>query len=202
MKQLLLFILISLSVNAFTQKKYSTYTNSFTTEQYSISVSAKDTNDYSLYIDCYSIDKVVDKGGILLNKKQVETFQTALTGAKAKFEEWVKTAKENNVEALSKPMTFNSKGDGYFMYGNDWNFQFGVNLTFGFKVVKVGETVSHLMIVKTGELQSSSNQFIKADGFYIIFSSTEEIDYFISQISEVKVKEFIKKPKAEDLFKD
>ncbi|NBV91055.1 MAG: hypothetical protein EBR91_02665, partial [Flavobacteriia bacterium] len=95
-----------------------------------------------------------------------------------------------------------SKVVGYFLYGNEWNFQFLVNLKFDFKILESKGEIKYLLLVKTGELQSSSNEFMKVDGFVLVFSSSKEIDDFTSIISTEKITAFLNKPKNEDLFKD
>ena len=57
-------------------------------------------------------------------------------------------------------------------------------------------------LLRTGELQSSSNQFMKVDGFALVFSSSKEIDDFVNAISPEKITEFLNKPKNDALFKD
>jgi hypothetical protein len=40
------------------------------------------------------------------------------------------------------------------------------------------------------------------DGFVLVYSDAEEIQEFIDGISKKRLKDFLNKPKAEDLFKD
>ena len=70
-------------------------------------------------------------------------------------------------------------------------------LTFNFRII--GD--KFLLIVKTDELVSSSNQFMKVDGLAIIFSNPEEIDKFLSKINVSDIQKFISKPQPENLFK-
>ena len=51
------------------------------------------------------------------------------------------------------------------------------------------------------KLVASDNEFIKVDGFVIIFSNVNEIDNFLNKISLTNINNFINKPKEEDLFK-
>ena len=149
-----------------------------------------------------SLDKIHGEGGIFIDESKYLDFLNALAEAKIKYEEWLKTAKENNVKELDKTMTIKSKVGGYFLYGSDWNFQFLVNLKFDFKILESKGETKYLLLVRTGELQSSSNQFMKVDGFVLVFSSSKEIDDFTTIISPEKITEFLNKPKNEDLFKD
>lgn len=184
------------------QEKFSTYDNTYSDKTYEIKVFSKEKDKFSIYIDALSLDATYEKGGIYMDEKQHEIFLNAITEAKTKYAEWVKTAKENNVKELHKLIAVKSKVSGYFMYGSKWNFQFTVNLKFEFKILEsVGET-KYLLIIRTGELQSSSNQFIKVDGFVLVFGSVAEIEEFTTIILKEKVLDFVNAPKKEELFKD
>lgn len=197
---LLVVILSSAKVKA--QEKFDTYEISFIKKTYPILISVSDKDDYSLYIHAFSLDKISEDGGISIKRGKYQDFVNALTEAKGKYEEWVKTAKENNIKELDKLMNISSVVDGYFMYGENWKFQFGVFLKFEFKIREFDGIVQHLLLVKTGELQSSSNEYIKMDGVALVFMSAKEIDDFLAKISIDKIIEFQNKPKKEDLFKD
>ncbi len=195
-----LFVATALQSKA--QEKFTTYDNTYVEKSYDIQISAKEKEKFTLYIDAMSFDKMHEKGGISIDQKQHQEFLNALSEAKLKYEEWVKTAKDNNVKELSKSMTIKSKAGGYFLYGSKWNFQFLVNLKFDFRILESKGETKYLLLVKTGELQSSSNQFMKVDGFALVFSSSTEIDDFVKAISTEKITEFTNKPKKDDLFKD
>lgn len=184
------------------QEKLSSYDNTYSKKTYEILISSKEKEKFTLYVDAMSLDKLHNDGGFMIDQKYHANFLSALQEASVKYEEWVKTAKENNVKDLDKTMTIKSKCASYFKYGSDWNFQFLVNLTFDFRVLESGGETKHLLIVRTGELQSSSNQFMKVDGFVLVFSSIDEINEFTAAISLDKISEFVNKPKSEELFKD
>jgi len=182
----------------FSQEKYNSYDNLYSDNEYDIQISAKDSTKYTLYIDMMSLDNLSESGGIMIDEKNHERFTTTLFEAKVKYEEWVKTANENNVTEIDKTMSLKTKVSGYFLYGSKWNFQFTINLTFDFKIING----KNLLIVRTGKMTSSSNQFMTHDGLVFVFSNTEEITDFLDLISKDKITEFINKPKATDLFKD
>ncbi len=196
----ILIIVTTLQIKA--QEKFATYDNTYAEKSYEIQISSKEQEKFTLYIDAMSLDKIHNKGGITIDQKNYPEFMNALAEAKLKYEEWVKTAKENNVKELNKAMTIKSKSGGYFAYGSKWNFQFLVNLKFDFKILESNAETKYLLLIRTGELQSSSNQYMKVDGFVLVFSSSKEIDGFTSVISTEKITEFLNKPKKEALFKD
>lgn len=191
-------ISLFLTKNIIAQDKYSKYDSEYFKKQFDISITNKKTDKYSLYVDMMSMDKLCDKGGIILDEKQHAEFLLKLNDAKNKYEEWVKTALENDVKELEKTMSFKTKCSAYFLYGSKWNFQFYVNLTFDFKIVND----KYMLIIRTGELTSSSNQFMNVDGFVFVFTSLNEIDEFINVLSADKVLEYITKPKTDEIFKD
>ena len=191
-------------INSSAQDKFTTYDRTYgDPETYDIEISTKEKNgDFKLYINAWSLDATHKKGGIGITKKQYPDFINAINEAKVKYEEWVKTAKDNNVKELSKQMDIKCKVSGNFIYGKDWHFQFTVNPTFNFKIIEDESDLKYLLIFRTGELTSSSNQYMKVDGFALVFTSTAEIDAFTKAISIEAIDEFIKKPKEKDLFKN
>ncbi len=182
------------------QEKFSSYENSYVGKYYPIQIAFKDKEKFTLYIDAFSLDAIHENGGININEKNYEGFIDALNNAKVKYGEWVKTAKDNNVNQLDKQMSIKSRADAYFLYGSKWNFQFDFNLTYDFRILDVKGETKYFLLVKTGELQSSSNQFMKVRGVTLIFESTKQIETFLSLISKDKIDQFINKPKKELLF--
>lgn len=188
---------------SFAQQKFTTYDNTYANKTYDIQISTKDEKDgFSLYIDAMSLDKSHDRGGITINKKQHSDFINALNESKLKYLEWMKTAQDNNVKDLSKAMSIKCKTGSFFRYGSGWQFQFLVIPTFNFRILETAGEVEYLLTILTGELTASGNQYMKVDGFVLVFKSTDEIDSFVKAISIDAINEFISKPKAEDLFKN
>ena len=183
---------------SFGQEKYTTYDNLYIEKTYEVEIFHIDNGKYTLYVDMLSMDKLLESGGIMITEKEHDLFLSTLNEAKVKYTEWVTIAKENNVTDLLKFMTYKVKVGGFFQYGSKWNFQFVVNLTFYISIAN-GE---NLLIVRTGELTSSSNQYMTHDGFVFVFQNEKEIDDFVNVLSVDKVKEFMNKPKSTDLFKD
>jgi hypothetical protein len=192
------FILLGSNLNA--QKKFTTYDNTYDEKTYDIQISSKDKDDFTLWIDAMSLDALRKEGGLMIKKKQYQDFIDALNEAKLKYIEWSKTAKENNVKELDKSMPIKCKTDCYFQYG-DWEFTYNKALTFDFKILESKGELKYLLIIRTGELQSSSNQFMKVDGLVLVFTVADEIDNFVNSISMLKINEYLNKPKADELFK-
>jgi len=182
----------------FGQDSFASYLSSYAQKEYAVSISLKGEDKYTLYTDIMSMDRISDQVGIMLDQKSHPGLLSDLTEAKALYSEWIETAKANNVTELEKRMSIKTRCGGYFHYGSKWNFQYLVTLDYDFKIVEG----KYLLIVRTGKLQSSSNQYIDHDGGVIVFSDPGEIDEFITNLSLEAVQEFREKPKSEDLFKE
>lgn len=194
-------ILLTLGLNVNAQDKFTTYDNEYAKKTYDIQISLKDNDKFTLYINAMSLDNLHETGGFMVDDKKYQGFIDALNEAKSKYQEWEQTAKSNNVKELDKEMPIKSKVAGYFLYGSDWHFQYIVNLTFDFKILESDGEIKYLLIVRSGKMQSSSNQFMDVDGVVLVFTSANEIQEFVDSISLNKINEFKNKPKSEDLFK-
>ena len=197
-KLILMGLLVCLMTMVSFGQEYTTYDNLYDGNTYKVLIYLKDDGGYRLYVNMMPIDELSESGGILITEKEHDLFLSTLNEAKVKYTEWVTTAKENNVTDLSKSMIYKVEVVGFFQYGSKWNIQLNVNLTFDFAIVD-GE---NFLIVRTGKLTSSSNQFMTHDGFVFVFQNEKEIDDFVNVLSVDKVKEFMNKPKSTDLFKD
>ena len=200
MKKLIFaFIAICMTSQVFAQDKFTSYFQKYNDKDYAIQVS-KSGESYKLWIDAMSLDAQNNSGGIMLDEKQHAKFIEALSNARDKYAEWDSVALKNNVTEANKMMEIVSRTNAYFSYG-DWQFDYSVSLEFNFRVIQSGNVTRRLLVIRTGELKSSTNQFMEVDGYAIVFSSPSEIDTFLDLISQGKVKEFMAKPKTEEMFK-
>jgi hypothetical protein len=200
MKKSILSGLLLLSMLGYGQEKLAKYSSLFFTNSYDISASRPDTKgEYSYYIDCSSKDTSSKTVSLILKNKEVPEFIEFLNSIKESYTKWTLIAKENKVTELDKNVEYkNLIYSAAFMYGK-WNFDFSVNLKARYKIVNE----KYLLIIDSDELQSSSNQYIKSDGFRIVFSSIQEIDELISGLDFKLLEEFYNKKKGqEDLFKN
>lgn len=184
------------------QDKFSEFSLSYfdTKPIYNIEISQKKGEIESIYIDGFSMSTISSKGSMILYQKKVEDFISFLNFSRDKYIEWTKTAKENNVQDLAKDIKPEKKLllDFAFLYGSKWQFQNGKYVNARYKIVNG----KYLLIIESGPLQSSSNQFMKSDGLVWIFSDVSEIDNLIKELDIVKMTDFVKqKGNKEDLFK-
>lgn len=192
-------VLVLCSFNVLAQVEYTYYICEYISKGYKIDL---DTSSRTLYIDAMPLDILHEKGGIRLTKERSTDFINTLITAKEKYNEWVKTAKENNVTEINKQMNYTSLTDAYFLFGREWQFHPNVLLTYKFKIIQSKGEPHYLLLINTGKLTSSSNEFMTNDGFVIVFSSIKEIEDFIYIISQKTIEIFLKRQKPEDLFKD
>lgn len=200
MKKLLLCAVLLVGYVGFSQEKLAKYNSLFFSKNFDISASKPDAKEeFSYYIDCSSKDSSSKQASLILKNKDVPEFVEFLNSIKETFNKWTITAKENKVTELDKNIDYKKLNySAAFVYGK-WNFDFSVNLTTRFKIING----KYLLIIDSDELQSSSNQYIKSDGFRIVFSSVQEIDELINGLNVNLVTDFYnKKNGQEDLFKN
>lgn len=136
---------------------------------------------------------------MILKNKDVPEFINFLNSIKETYSKWSLTAKENKVTELDKNIEYKKLTySAAFTYGK-WNFDYSVNLTTRFKIING----KYLLIIDSDELQSSSNQYIKSDGFRFVFSSAQEIEELVTGLNINLVTDFYnKKNSKDDLFKN
>jgi len=163
----------------------------------------KDNGDYSLYVNGYTFDATVSTGGIIVEKKQIDSFINAWNQAKEKYIEWTTTAKENNVTDFTKDINVTlPKLSGYFSYGS-WKFDWSLSPYFKYIITEYEGEASYGLILYTGSMEASDNQYIDCDSFAYAFYSLEEINFFLSLFDQKLVTDYFgKKNSKENLFKD
>jgi len=201
MKKVFTILAISITTLSTAQESIGSYAMSyFEKENYDIAATKpKSSGDFSYYIDVCSRDSSIKNVTLSIESDDIVKFKEALNKAKMKYDSWSKTAKENNVTTLDKTI----EGVRFyscvaFLYGTKWQFDFSVSYKFRAKII---ENHMYLIIQNKSEMVSSSNQFMKSDGFLMVFKSLEEIDAFLHEFDDQKVREYFNKKGAkEDLF--
>ena len=198
MKKIILTLtILMLGTSAYAQEAYTDYTCGYSDKKYDIQIG----KDGKLYIDVMSFDATATKAGLMLDRKREPDFSSCLDTAFKKYTEWKDIAVKNNVKELTKGIPCSCRLEGYFKYG-DWQFDPYIAPTFEFTIIESQGKIWHLMIMRTGKMTSSSNQFMECDGAAIVFSTPEEFKDFMAKIKPANVDTFIaNKPKTEELFK-
>jgi hypothetical protein len=194
------FMFLAISINVFGQEKIATYNSAYFSKNFEIQAGKpNEKGDFDYYIDCLSADKTSSKASLMLKSKDAPEFIAFLLSIKETFLKWKQTAIENKVTELDKKIEYKKLNyAGAFLYGK-WNFDYSVNISARFRIIND----KYLLIIDSDALQSSSNQFIKSDGFRFVFNSAQEIDELINGLDIEKVKAFYAdKSGKEDLFKN
>jgi len=167
----------------FAQEKFATYDNTYINKTYDISINVENDDKFTLYINAMSVDEIHETGGFMINEKEYQKFIDALQSASLKYQEWDSIARLNNVVELNKKMTdIKCKAGGYFLYYDEWKFQFFLIPTFSFLILESNNEIKRLLIVGSGQMTASSNQYMDVDGVMLVFSSIVEIQDFINLI--------------------
>lgn len=161
------------------EDKVSEYTMSFFDgNTYDVEATKVKNGEFTYYIYCESKDKH-EKVGFSLESSEISYFVEQLRSIEGKFEEWSKTAEDNNVTDFDKQFETKFKSVGTFwLYGSKWCFS-TVKFKPYFKVTDSGKT---LAIINVGKMTASANRYMTSNGFLIVFSTVEEIEDFIKAI--------------------
>ena len=90
--------------------------------------------------------------------------------ATEKYIEWTTTAKENNITDLKKDIKVTvPELSGYFSYG-EWKFDWNIYPFFKYLISENKGGVDYALILYTGEMQASDNQYIDSEGKGIIYN--------------------------------
>lgn len=194
---MVMMLICAVSLNA--QELLGTYKSSYFSGENEFTVEYSIENG-SLYL-AGAGETPNSKSGLIINKNQRSTFISNLTEIQKKYNEWVNIAKSNNVNDISKDFVIVDQNfKGYWLsYSRDWHFDSSVKPTYKFRVLesKNGD-IKYLIIINSGELESSSNRYMTYDQVLIVFSSSEEIQNLINLISDESIENLKNKQTSTD----
>jgi len=194
--------MVAFSTITMGQEKINTYTMTFFDTSPTFDVSAtQDNGNYEYFVSMFSMEGERSPVVLMIEKpEEMQSFVDNLSDALSTYMEWDSISKANNVTDLNKAMSIKSERfKAAFHYGSNWNFDYAVRLSYTFKHVD-GQPV---LIIRTGELNSSSNQYIDSDGGVFVFSSEDEIEEFIESLDRKHAVEYFnQKQNKESLFED
>lgn len=198
----MLFTLVMTSVG-YSQDVIDSYEMSYFESKptYNISASQVKNGKTSFYIYVASADRYSDAVALIIKSEQLEKFKSVIDSAKVTYINWSETAKENNVTELDKEISIDKITFECGFFTSDWHFDYSVQLTARFKILSSGQYV--LILENKYKLVSGSNKYIDSDGFFMVFTSSDEIDSFLNKLTLESVSSYYeKKSSKEDLFKD
>ncbi len=199
MKKIIL-LLCFIPFIGFSQEKIDSYYNSLVNQDFNISIAELNKKgNFKYWIECESIDTRSKQSVLFVDSNKIEEFTTYIKFLKETHRKWTETAISNNVKELNKPIDYkNILVSGAFSYG-DWQFSNTISLVANFKILND----KHYVIIKNyRELISSTNQFMKSDGFIIPFEKESDFDDLIEKLNnEDSLKILNEKKSKDDLFK-
>lgn len=196
---MLLFALFITTSVGFAQNKVGVYTMSLfpETEVYDLELDGKNR----FYISMHSLDASSKKGGIRIDESDLYEFKMAVDSATKIYLDWSILAKQNSIQDLDKTMLIDCpKVSVFFLYGTKWHYSINYQrLKFRFKIM---DNNQYVLIVNTGKIQASDNQFINSDGVAMVFTSEKEVKDFITSLDLEKANALLQeKKKSTDIFK-
>lgn len=179
------------------QDKITTFNMSYFDKQPIYDVQATESGDF--YISFFSLDALSSKAGIIIKSKDLADFKTRIDSARAQYTRWSTVAKENGVTEVDKQIGFYGLTKSYFLYGGKWHFDESTTLKLRYKILSANV---HALIITTGELTASDNQYMDIDGLALVFISSDEIAAFLLALDPQKVIDhYEQKKKQGELFK-
>lgn len=178
-------------------REYTTFYDSYTKEEKDILI-LKDPNcKYSIQLDMDPMEKpTYNYGGILISDKQHQNFLSTLAKVQTKYEELIKTAKQNKTKKLYKPLPYKVKVGTWYNFCTEYSYNnVFVDLSFTFKVVNGNQ---FLLVVNTGNIREEdedSGCVLDFKGFKWVFTNPDEIETLINLISIENVNRFRNKNK-------
>lgn len=200
MKKIALLLLL-IPVFGFTQEKIDSYYNSAANENFDISVDQPDKKgNFTYYFECKSIDLSSKQSAIFIQSNDIHEFITFIVYLKDIHQKWSETANNNKVTELVKDIEYkNIIVNAAFGYGT-WQATKGVRLKASFKILS-GKY--YIIINNSRNLISSTNQFIKSDGFMFSFNKPEDFEDLIEKLNNEECLKILSEKKSkEDLFKN
>lgn len=201
MKQIYLsLIAIFLISSSLAQNLITTFHGEYLEKTYKVEATKPDAKGrFELYIEMISLDKLSDQIKLRVHRNSLEKCRTVLNAVAEKYVEWSTIAIKNHTEKINKAIEVkipNFVFSAVFKYG-DWHQKANIKPLFVFSF----ENGKAQLIISTGKVQATDNQFISSVGGVIALSSLDEITSFINCFDEKLVDDFyLEKNSIEDLF--
>lgn len=189
---MVLALILPFSINA--QEVKDSYYSSYFEKDCKISASI-DKGELSILFNVmgeYNSDDV----RFMIKGEKINEFINSLEQVKSKYQEWSEIAKTNNVKGMDKYFDVDFPRIDIAWYSSDWWFAFRSRLTPYFKVTDSGKC----LVVFNEEVVSSNNKYID-QRYYLVFSSTKEIDELIDKLNPVAIiMKLNQKQDVQDMF--
>ena len=194
---MLMVLLVSFTVMA---DEYSLFTgNAYTYNDLSKSLNKTqflikyDDSENTYYL--FTADWM-NKIWIYLSENDLQTIRNAIT----KYQDWVKLAKEKQVEINKEIPDLTIRTNVTWQFGDDWYHASGLILKF---TVLSQNSQRHELVISSNKVDSNKNSFVDVELDPLYFEEEEAADFLScldkSNITKKK-EEYNKKKEAQDLF--
>ncbi len=182
------------AVCAKAQQTVGRYQNTYFGKEFEIEATQENDKIQKVFIGIEAKDAMY--AFISLDGKDLELFKTALELVKAKYLNWVKVAKDNNVTEIDKEFDIKFPSVTIAWSGSKWWFSFGQRVKMRFLILDSGKMIA----VWAPKVTSSSNRYID-EQIYFAFEGAEDFDSLISQLNyQAILDQLLNQKNNEDLF--
>ncbi|GAB0155903.1 hypothetical protein CHRYSEOSP005_11650 [Chryseobacterium sp. Alg-005] len=190
MNKKLILLLLFISFFSFAQRaKFSEYFNSYKDKSYSLFIDYK-KDKYTVWVGLPSNDLISDFTYVQFTNKDNVEFLNAFKLAQNKFNEWKKVNDKEKLNSVVKDMDIESKKFHYsFVLGDNLYNTNSDKLKFKFIVEN---DIPYCVFYAKG-LASSTNSYIRMNGFELRFSNDEDFSNFFEKLKKESILSFIEK---------
>jgi len=142
------------------------------------------SDDNTIWIDAYATYSPGEKCGFILEESMQSGFISTLENARDQFSEWKRVSIDNNITEVKMKMDYIFFTGGYFSYLNKLKSDSNVRVIYAFTYFN-GD---YVLIMNLEKMTAEDNDLISFEGTSVIFNSEQEIDTFLSKISEKSIK--------------
>ena len=139
-KLLLLFSMLILTCSVYAEQTVGKYQNTYFGKEFEIEAAQKNDKLQSVYIGIEAKD--AKYAFISVDGKDLELFKVALELVKAKYLDWMKVAKENNVTEMDKEFDIKFPSVSVAWSGSKWWFSFGQKIKMRFLILDSGKMIA------------------------------------------------------------
>lgn len=176
-----LVLLFSFSLSQIkAQEQFAVYSNQAHEYDNPIMVRTK-FGKFTLWVSAMHSGDEIQTGGFVVKEIMYKQFYDGIKTAKTEYVKWKNDAVVGKFNNRLKPLNIEIQTDAYF---KDQTLHYH-NVAF-LSLSLEAETQNSdkcYLVIKTGELKSTTNSNIRSPGFKIVFSSEEEIDFFLEKLS-------------------
>lgn len=184
-----LLLLLSFSFSQLkAQDQFTVYSHIAHAYDNPIMISSK-YGQFSLWISAMHSGSEFEAGGLVVKESMYKQFYNGIKTAKAEYHKWINDTTEQKFKKGLKPLNIEIQTDAYF---RDQTLHYHNTAFLSLSLEKSPDNADTcFLVIRTGELKSTTNNNIRSAGFKIIFSSENEIENFLQKISPDSINKYM-----------